>query len=139
MEMSTDLRKLKCFTLKQSFTPSPFGVKADGIKKEAIPPLFTNTVMVSVAMQLVVRSVAVTRYNVVAEGDASGLAMELLFKAPAGDHKNCADPVADNCALAILQSISFDFDALIIGTGSTVTVVLNVAELLQAISFIATV
>ena len=139
MDISTDFKKAKCFTLKQSFTPSPLGEKADGIKNVVAPSLFTNTVTVSFAMQLVTKSVPVTKYSVVVAGLAIGLAIALLFKLPPGDHAYWPAPVTDNCAFPILQFISFDFEALIVGIGNTVMLVVSVAELLQANSFIKTV
>lgn len=114
------------------------GENADGIKRFALPVLFTNTVMVSDAEQPVAASVPVTVYIVLLSGEATGLEPVLLFKVAAGLQLYCVAPEAVNTALILAQSTSFDLAACTGGSGDTVTVVVRVSIKLQVFSFMIT-
>ena len=83
-------------------------------------------------------AVPVTTYFVVANGVATGLPVVALLSVVAGDQLYCIAPEAVSWLWLLLQSISFDFVALTIGNGITVTAVDNVLEKPQTVSLITT-
>jgi hypothetical protein len=68
-----------------------------------------------------------------------GLAMFGLFSVAEGCQRYIVPPVAFSWLKLFEQSISFDFEALMVGNDETFMVVLKTDESLQTLSFIFTV